>query len=231
MYIRRKVYSAVEDENGEIRYFSTNEIVSENDYIEALYSEDYLDDDDLDRLYSDSEDGMSAGKKAAIIGGSTAAGIGLAILGHKGGKKLSANVAKKLANGYEVGRGQKALATLFEKEQGLVSKAEAKGKAAAAQTKRWLDGKFKNVGDVLKAKKAGILSEAEAEKLKKQMEKEAKAKAVAEAKAAQDAAAAKVEAKAQAAADKVRNAEAHAQTMAGIPHRDRTGRFARRPRA
>ena len=52
MYIRRKVYSAFEDENGEIRYFSTNEIVNEEEYLEMLYSEDYLDDDDMERLFS-----------------------------------------------------------------------------------------------------------------------------------------------------------------------------------
>jgi hypothetical protein len=56
MYIRRKVYSVFEDENGELRYFSTNEIVSEEDYLERLYSEDYLDDDDMERLFSDFED-------------------------------------------------------------------------------------------------------------------------------------------------------------------------------
>lgn len=40
MYIRRKVFSVALDENGEERYFSTNEIINEEDYLdEVLYSE------------------------------------------------------------------------------------------------------------------------------------------------------------------------------------------------
>ena len=40
MYIRRKVFSTVIDENGEERYFSTNEIINEEDYLnEVMYSE------------------------------------------------------------------------------------------------------------------------------------------------------------------------------------------------
>ena len=39
MYIRRKVFSTVIDENGEERYFSTNEIINEEDYLEeVMYS-------------------------------------------------------------------------------------------------------------------------------------------------------------------------------------------------
>lgn len=36
MYIRRKVYSVALDENGEERYFSTNEIVNEEDYLQEM---------------------------------------------------------------------------------------------------------------------------------------------------------------------------------------------------
>ena len=40
MYIRRKGFSTVIDENGEERYFSTNEIINEEDYLnEVMYSE------------------------------------------------------------------------------------------------------------------------------------------------------------------------------------------------
>ena len=38
MYIRRKVYSTAIDENGEEKLFSTTEIMSEESYIEKLYS-------------------------------------------------------------------------------------------------------------------------------------------------------------------------------------------------
>ena len=41
MYIRRKVFSVALDENGEERYFSTNEIINEEDYLdEVMYSEE-----------------------------------------------------------------------------------------------------------------------------------------------------------------------------------------------
>ena len=226
MYIRRKVYSAVEDENGEIRYFSTNEIISEEEYLENLYSEDYLDDDDMERLFSD-DDTWSAGKKAAVIGGSTAAGIGLAVLGHKAGKKISASTAEKLRNGHEVSKGRKALATLFEKEQGLVSKAELKGE----QAKRWMKGKFENAGEIMKAKKAGILSEEQAKKAAEALEAEKAAKAEKARKEAEALAQKKLEAKAQAAYDGVMNEAAHAQTMEGIPvktHRNAKGRYTSR---
>lgn len=39
MYIRRKVYSVAVDENGEEKLFSTTEIMSEESYLEKLYSE------------------------------------------------------------------------------------------------------------------------------------------------------------------------------------------------
>ena len=40
MYIRRKVFSTVIDENGEEKYFSTNEIINEEDYLdEVMYSD------------------------------------------------------------------------------------------------------------------------------------------------------------------------------------------------
>ena len=102
MYIRRKVYSAVEDENGEIRYFSTNEIVNEEDYLEMLYSEDYLDDDDMERLYSDVEDeryysrsvvtpsvahGQEVGKKNAELIKNLKAEREAALAKHKSGSK------------------------------------------------------------------------------------------------------------------------------------------------
>jgi hypothetical protein len=39
MYIRRKVFSIAYDENGEEKLFSTTEIMSEESYLEKLYSE------------------------------------------------------------------------------------------------------------------------------------------------------------------------------------------------
>ena len=91
MYIRRKVYSAVEDYDGEIRYFSTNEIISEEDYLEALYSEDYLDDDDMERLFAEKEGdkkkGLSTGAKIAIGAGTAAVAVPAALVAASKGKK------------------------------------------------------------------------------------------------------------------------------------------------
>ena len=51
MYIRRKVYSVALDENGEERYFSTNEIVNEEDYLnEKLYASEQVEDELEDEL-------------------------------------------------------------------------------------------------------------------------------------------------------------------------------------
>jgi hypothetical protein len=51
MYIRRKVFSTVLDEDGQERLFSSNEIINEEDYLnELMYSEDYDDLNYTDRV-------------------------------------------------------------------------------------------------------------------------------------------------------------------------------------
>lgn len=75
MYIRRKVYSLLQDENGEERYFSTTDFE--------------LTDGAEERYYSDDE-GLSRGAKAAI-----GTGAGLAVAGAiYGGKKLGNRMLK-----------------------------------------------------------------------------------------------------------------------------------------
>ena len=125
MYIRRKVYSAIEDENGEIRYFSTNEIVSEEEYLENLYSEFYLDDDDMERIFSekDYDKGLSKGAKIAIGAGSAAAA---ATALHFGGRYA----AKKAAKGWELNAAERGLAKVNQGEKWLWGKTG--GKAVAA---------------------------------------------------------------------------------------------------
>ena len=133
MYIRRKVYSAVEDYDGEIRYFSTNEIISEDDYLEALYSEDYLDDDDMERLYSDKEEkeyrkGLSTGAKIAIgAAGAAAAGVGLHYAG--------AHAAKKAAKGWDMNKLERGLAKVNQGEKWVAGKF-SKNVIAPAQTRK-----------------------------------------------------------------------------------------------
>lgn len=60
MYIRRKVFSVITDENGEERYFSTTEFINEDSYVE--------------NMYSDEAEGALAGAGAAGLGVAGAAG-------------------------------------------------------------------------------------------------------------------------------------------------------------
>lgn len=79
MYIRRKVFSVIEDEYGQERLFSTTEFINEDTYL------DY-------RLYADTEDALAgagaAGLTAAAIGG---AGYGA----HKGIQAAGKSLEKR----------------------------------------------------------------------------------------------------------------------------------------
>lgn len=77
MYIRRKAFSTVIDENGEERYFSTNEILNEEDYLaEINYS-------DKDKLTKDEKTGLGIAAGGAAL---TVAGTGYGI--HHGRKTI-----------------------------------------------------------------------------------------------------------------------------------------------
>lgn len=78
MYIRRKVFSLLEDVDGEARYFSTTEFE--------------LTDGSEERYYSDDEKkGMSKAAKVAL---GTGAGLAAVAGGIYGGKKLGPKVAE-----------------------------------------------------------------------------------------------------------------------------------------
>lgn len=67
MYIRRKVFSVALDEYGEERYFSTNEIINEDAYLDELMYSDYDYDYD-ERMYAyiaqaDREEAAKVGKR------------------------------------------------------------------------------------------------------------------------------------------------------------------------
>lgn len=88
MLIKRNVYfSAIDQETGEERLFSLNEILTEEEYLE--------------RLCAESEDSkMSSRKKAAIAAG-TVAGIAAAIYGGKKlGRALETSGSKILNNAH-----------------------------------------------------------------------------------------------------------------------------------
>lgn len=100
MYIRRKVFSLLQDENGEERYFSTTEFEDER-----LYAE------------SDDDEKSGRGKKAAIIGGAAVAPVAVA-----GGYQLVRRGQDK--------RAQKALEAAIEEGENekIRSAAEKVGK-------------------------------------------------------------------------------------------------------
>lgn len=70
MYIRRKVFSVITDENGEERLFSTTEFIDESNYLDEL-------------AFSDNDNKMSVGKKAALAAAGTLAAAGAGIYGSK----------------------------------------------------------------------------------------------------------------------------------------------------
>ena len=84
MYIRRKAFSTVIDENGEEKYFSTNEIINEEDYLaEINYS-------DKDKLTKDEKTGLGIAAGGAAL---TAAGTGYGI---RHGRKTIESIKKSL---------------------------------------------------------------------------------------------------------------------------------------
>lgn len=70
MYIRRKVFSVITDESGEEKLFSTTEFIDESNYLDEL-------------VFSDNDDKMSIGKKAALAAAGTLATVGAGIYGSK----------------------------------------------------------------------------------------------------------------------------------------------------
>lgn len=80
MYIRRKVFSLLQDETGEERYFSTTDFELDNGMEERYYS----DDED-----EDERKGLSRGAKVALGTGAATLGAGI-----YGGKKLGNRMLK-----------------------------------------------------------------------------------------------------------------------------------------
>lgn len=87
MYIRRKVFSVIEDENGVERYFSTTEFINEEAYLNSVQRE-FAEKEEKKKL--------STGKKAALATAGTAAAATAAAYGiSKGrGKQLKKTLEK-----------------------------------------------------------------------------------------------------------------------------------------
>ena len=106
MEIRRKVFSLLQDENGEERYYSTNEF-------ELSYNEETG-----EKMFSEKEDKkMSTGAKvAAGVGGTAAVGVGALEAGYHGAKAI----AKKNSNGkisYELATAREELKKKLENRE------------------------------------------------------------------------------------------------------------------
>lgn len=112
MYIRRKVFSLLEDEMGEERYFSTTDFE--------------LTDDVEERYYSNDEDkkGMSKAAKVALGTGAGLAAVAGGIYGsRKAGQKIAKSVAAE-ARRYKnaATKGQLNYDTLYEANKKLAKK-------------------------------------------------------------------------------------------------------------
>ena len=93
MLIKRNVYfSAVDQETGEERLFSVNEIMTEEEYLERMYSET--------KEKKEKKEKMSGKKKAAIAGTAALVGAGAVVGGKKYGRALETAGAKVLNNAH-----------------------------------------------------------------------------------------------------------------------------------
>jgi len=128
MYIRRKVFSLLQDENGEERYFSTTEFTDE-------------------RLYAEKED--NKGKKAAIAAGATVAGTGLAAGGYQGARHIGKKRAERKLNEAIEGGELENIRKASEKMPSE-NKVDKFGKNVESKVKRagqWVKGKWTGEGN------------------------------------------------------------------------------------
>ena len=143
MYITRKVFSIAIDENGEERYFSTNEIINEEDYLnEVMYSEpsnEELVKDLNNRKYKRNNTvgyGV-AGAGLGVIGGTAAA------LRGKNQKKITEAVTKEMMSANPSGQRMSKLANMAVKNAGMGALKGAAIGTAALGTLGYLRGRYK----------------------------------------------------------------------------------------
>ncbi len=105
MYIRRKVFSVVMDEaTGEQKLFSTNEIISEEAYLQKVYAE--AEEEEQEKA-SKKAKAKKIAKEAAIVGG-TGAGLAAGGVGAYYGTKALAGMKDggKVKNAIKSGAGK-----------------------------------------------------------------------------------------------------------------------------
>lgn len=87
MYIKRNVYfSAIDQESGEEKLFSVNEVLSEDEYLERMYAE------------AEEEEKKSKAKTAAKVAGGVAGGTAVVGGAAYGGEKLLNKAGEKIVN-------------------------------------------------------------------------------------------------------------------------------------
>ena len=140
MYVRRKVFSLLEDVDGEVRYFSTTDFE--------------LTDGSEERYYSDDEKkGMSKAAKVALGTGAGLAAVAGGIYGAKKGgaaiRRGAAEARRHIANAAHKGQlsddNIKALMKNVEKKEGVAKVLEAPGDYVVRVGKA---GKAKVVGEI-----------------------------------------------------------------------------------
>ena len=144
MYIRRKVFSTVIDENGEEKYFSTNEIINEEDYLEeVMYSgepsnEELVKDLNNRKYKRNNTVGYGvAGAGLGVIGGTAAA------LRGKNQKKITEAVTKEMMSANPSGQRMSKLANMAVKNAGMGALKGAAIGTAALGTLGYLRGRYK----------------------------------------------------------------------------------------
>ena len=127
MYIRRKVFSVYTDEYGEERYFSTNEIMNEEDYLDEL-------------MYSDDE--SHVGRNIAIGAGALGAtGAGLYGAARWGNKR-------PVESEYLAKRGEKAAKTIEGlSEKQLKKKLTAAGRSIEGLSEAQMKAAYREILD------------------------------------------------------------------------------------
>ena len=143
MYIRRKAFSIAIDENGEERYFSTNEIINEENYLEeVMYSEpsnEELVKDLNNRKY----------KRNNTIGyGVAGAGLGVvsgtvAALRGKNQKRITEAVTKEMMSANPSGQRMSKLTNMAGKNARVGALKGAAIGTAALGTLGYLRGRYK----------------------------------------------------------------------------------------
>lgn len=144
MYIRRKVFSTVIDENGEERYFSTNEIINEEDYLnEVMYSEPSNEElvKDLNNRKYKRNNTIGYGVAGAGLG--AAAGTVAALRGGKNQKRITEAVTKEMMSANPSGRRMSKLANMARKNARVGALKGAAIGTAALGTLGYLRGRYK----------------------------------------------------------------------------------------